>query len=122
MSKQIYSKTKDYIQALLETEEIQAYLKAVDDFKSDTESKKLLADLQESQQTLAVFRQGGFTGVAEQERKVKFLHDKVSKDKKIQSLIKSQQDIQNLVGDLASEISQAINFPFAQPQRGGCCG
>ena len=122
MSKQIYSKTKDYIEALLETEEIKTYLKAVDDFKSDTESKKLLADLQESQQTLAVFRQGGFTGVAEQEHKVKFLHDKVSKDKKIQSLIKSQQEIQNLVGDLADEISQAINFPFAQPQRGGCCG
>ncbi len=122
MSKQIYSKTKDYIQSLLDTDEVKAYTKAVDDFQNDIEAKKLLKDLQESQQTLAVFRQGGFTGVEEQERKVKLLRNKVSKDKKVQILIRSQQELQDLVGALAGEISQAINFPFAQPQRGGCCG
>lgn len=122
MSNTIQTKTKEYIATLLEAVEVKNYTKALQDFRNDPDSKKLLADLQESQQTFAIFRQGGFAGLEEQDRKVRNLQDKVSKNQKIQSLIKAQDALQNLVGDLAGEISQAINFPFAQPQRGGCCG
>lgn len=63
----IYTQTKDYIQALLETNELKAHKKAVEVFENDSEAKKLLADY-------------------------------------------------------AGDISQGINFPFVQPQKGGCCG
>lgn len=122
MAQLIQTQTKDYIKALLETEEITTYSKAVKDFKSDTDAQKLLTDFQEAQQTYAIFRQGGFDGFKEQEEKVRELQGLVQNNHKIQTLIKAQNTVQNLVGDLAGEISQAINFPFAQPQRGGCCG
>lgn len=118
----IYTRTKDYIQALSETDELKAYKKAVNDFRNNEEAKKLLSDFQETQRTSAVFRQGGFDGVKEEEQKLRDLNNKVSKNQKIQSLIKTQQTLQSLVGDLVGNISQGINFPFVQPQQGGCCG
>ena len=118
----IFSKTKDYIQALSDTDEVIANKKAVEEFEKDDEAKKLLTDFQEAQRTYAIFRQGGFDGLKEQEEKVRDLNNKLSRNQKIQTLIKTQQALQTLVGELVGDISQGINFPFVQPQRGGCCG
>ena len=122
MSKIINSKTKEYIETLKESTEVQAYAAAIKSFKGDSTAKTLLKEVQEARQTLAIFRQGGFDGLAEQEKKVKELQGRMSKNKQIQDLIKAQDNLQLLVGSLADEISQGINFPFTQPQRGGCCG
>lgn len=122
MSKIIFSQTHDYIKALKETEELKAYSKAVEDFKNDTDAQKILQDFQEAQRTYAIFRQGGFEGLKEQEQKVKTLQGMFQKNQKIQALLKTQQSLQNLVADLVGEINEGIDFPFTQPQRGGCCG
>ncbi len=122
MSKIINSKTKEFIETLKESTEVQAYTAAVKAFKGDNTAKTLLKEVQEARQTLAIFRQGGFDGLAEQEKKVRDLQSQMSKNKAIQDLIKAQDNLQSLVGNLADEISQGINFPFTQPQRGGCCG
>lgn len=122
MSKIINSKTKEYIQTLRESDEVKAYTAAIGTFRADNEAKTLLKEVQEAQQTLRIFRQGGFDGIAEQEKKVRALQGQISKNKKIQDLIKAQDNLQSLIGSLADEISQGINFPFTQPQRGGCCG
>lgn len=121
-NKKIENKTKDYIQALSETDEVKAHKKAVEEFESDGEAKKLLADFQDTQRTYSIFRQGGFDGVKEQEEKLRDLNNQLSKNKKIQALIKTQQILQTFVGDLVGDISHGINFPFVQPQKGGCCG
>ena len=118
----IESKTKEYVQVLKETEEMVAYKKALDDFESDSEAKKLLADYQDAQQNYAVFRQGGFDGLKEVEQKARDLNNKLSKNKKIQNLIKTQQSVQNLISYLVDNISRGINIPFVKPQQGGCCG
>lgn len=118
----IHAKTKGYIQALSETDEVKAYKKAVEEFENDGEAKKLLENFQETQRTCAIFRQGGFDGLKEEEQKLRDFNNRLSKNQKIQSLIKNQQTLQSLVGDLVGNISQGINFPFVQPQRGGCCG
>ena len=99
-----------------------AYKKALDDFESDSEAKKLLADYQDAQQNYAVFRQGGFDGLKEVEQKARDLNNKLSKNKKIQNLIKTQQSVQNLIAYLVDNISRGINIPFVKPQQGGCCG
>ena len=122
MSKIINSKTKEFIETLKESTEVQAYTAAVKAFKGDNTAKTLLKEVQEARQTLAIFRQGGFDGLAEQEKKVRDLQSQMSKNKAIQDLIKAQDNLQSLIGSLADEISQGINFPFTQPQRGGCCG
>lgn len=118
----IHDKTKDYIRTLSEANEVQSYKKAVEEFENDSEAKKLLQDFQEAQRTYAIFQQGGFDGVKEQEEKLRDLNNKLSKNQKIQTLIKTQQTLQSLVGGLVGDISQGINFPFIQPQKGGCCG
>ena len=118
----IFTHTKNYIQALSETDEVKAYKKAASDFRNDAEARKLLSDFQETQRTFAVFRQGGFDGAKEEEQKLRDLDNKVAKNQKIQALIKTQQTLQSLVGELVGNISQGISFPFTQPQQGGCCG
>lgn len=118
----IHTKTNDYIKGLIESDEIKAYKKAVGEFENDKEAKKLLSDFQETQRTLAIFQQGGFEGVNKQEEKLRDLNNKLSKNQKVQALIKTQQTLQTLVGDLVDHISQGINFPFVKPQQGGCCG
>lgn len=118
----IHTKTKDYIKDLTESDEVKAYKKALGEFEEDKEAKKLLSDFQETQRTLAIFQQGGFDGVNKQEEKLRDLDSKLSKNQKIQTLIKSQQILQSLVGELVQDISQGINFPFVKPQQGGCCG
>ena len=122
MANKIYDQTKKFIQALQETDEVIAYTKAVKEFDEDLEAKKLLKDFQEAQQSYAVFRQGQFSGADEKGQEVQELHSKVQKNKKIQALVKNQQAMQSLIGSLSVEISQGIDFPFTQPQRGGCCG
>lgn len=117
----IYEKTDDYIQALIKTDEVKAHKKAAEEFEKDDDAKKLLSDFQEAQNTYAIFKQGGFDGLKEQEEKVKDLDNKLSKNQKVQALIKTQQALQALVSELTGDISQGINFPFVQPQRGGCC-
>lgn len=121
-SQTIYKKTKDFIRELSDTNEVKAYKIAVAEVEKDGEAKKLLTDFQETQRTYAIFRQGGFGGIKEEEQKLRDLNNKLSKNQKIQTLIKTKQTLQSLVGDLVEDISQGINFPFIQQQKGGCCG
>lgn len=114
---------KDFIQAITDTPEYQTFKKAQDSFNKDKDAKKLLADFQNTQQTCAVFRQGGFSGVEEQEKRLRQLQHRLQQNLKINELIKSQRNLQSLVFELTNQISQEINFPFAQSQGGGgCCG
>jgi len=116
-------KTKDFIQALTDSPEYLSLKKAREEFESDKDAKKLLSDFQETQQTYAVFRQGGFSGAADQEKKLRELQHRLQQNQKINNLITSQQEFQIFVSDIVNEISQKINFPFAPQQTGGgCCG
>lgn len=116
-------KTKDFIQALTDSPEHQSLKKAREEFESDKDAKKLLTDFQETQQTYAIFRQGGFPGVADQEKRLRELQRRLQQNQKINNLITSQREFQIFVSDIVNEISLRINFPFAPQQTGGgCCG
>lgn len=116
-------KTKDFIQALQDSPEFQSLKKAREEFEKDKEAKDLLSDFQNTQQTYAVFRQGGFPEAADQEKKLRELQYKLQQNKKINNLITSQRKFQIFVSEIVNDISQKINFPFAPQQTGGgCCG
>ena len=116
-------KTKDFIEALRETPEYQAFKKAQDNFDSDNEAKQLVDDFNNTQQTYTVFRQGAFPGIEEQRKRLNQLRSKLEQNTKVSELLKSEKEFQLLVSVLASHISQEIGFPFNQPQAsGGCCG
>lgn len=122
MSKLIDAKTKDYVQALLETDEVKAHSRAFQEFEDDKEAKKLLTDYRETMQTYIIFRQAQFEGADELERKLIQMNEEIKNNQKILSLLDAQQALQTFLSDLVREISQGINFPFAEPPRGGCCG
>ncbi len=113
---------KEFITVIKETKEYTSYKAADMIFKSDKEASKLLEEFQSSQQTLQIFRQGNFPGVDEQERKVRELYRKVQNSRAIMDWAKSQGKLQAFIGDLATELTNQINFPFTLPQKGGCCG
>lgn len=116
-------KTKDFIQVLTDSPEYQSFKKAQDEFESDKDAKSLLSDFQNTQQTYVVFRQNGFSGTTELESKLRQLQHRLRQNQKINTLIRSQQELQALIADLVQKISREINFPFSSPQTGGgCCG
>ena len=116
-------KTKDFIQAFTDSPEYLSLKKAREEFESDKDAKKLLSDFQETQRTYAIFRQGGFPGIEDQEKRLRQLQHRLRQNQKISSLIRSQQELQTLISDLVQNISREINFPFSIPQTGGsCCG
>ncbi len=114
--------TDNFVEEIKASKEYKSYQKALSEFKAEESTQKLLSDLREAQQTLLVFRQGGFTGVEKQEKKVKWLKEKVDNNKIIQDLSKTQNEFQLLIFNLADTISRGIGFQFAPPQKGGCCG
>lgn len=115
-------KIKDFTQALTDSPEYQSLKKAREEFEKDKEAKDLLSDFQNTQQTYAVFRQGGFPGVADQEKRLRELQHRLRQNKKINNLITSQREFQIFVSEIINNISQKINFPFAPQTGGGCCG
>jgi len=114
-------KTKDFIKAIMETPEYQAFKKAQDNFDGDSEAKQLVDDFNNAQQTYAVFRQGDFTGIEEQKGRLDQLQDKLQQNAKISELMESEKNLQDLVSELASHISEEIGVPFNQPQASCCC-
>lgn len=114
--------TDNFIDKIKTSKEYESYQKALSEFQAAKDAQKLLTDFKEAQQTFLVFRQGGFTGVEEQERKVKFLKEKVDTNDIIQNLSKAQNKFQLLIFNLADTISREIGFQFAPPQKSGCCG
>jgi len=114
-------KTRDFIEALVETPEYQAFKKAQENFDSDNEAKQLVDDFNNTQQTYAVFRQGDFPGIEEQKGRLDQLQVKLQQNPKISELLESESNLQALVSELASHISQEIGVPFNQPQASCCC-
>ena len=114
-------KTKDFIAALIDTAEYQAFKKAQDNFDSDNEAKQIVEDFNNTQQTYAVFRQGDFPGIEKQQERLDQLQVKLQQNPKISELLESESNLQALVSELASHISQEIGVPFNQPQA-SCCG
>lgn len=114
--------TNNFVEQIKASKEFVLYQKALSEFQAEKDTQKLLADFREAQQTLLIFRKGGFSGVEEQERKVKWLKEKVDNSTVIQNLSKTQNEFQLLIFNLADTISREIGFQFAPPQKGGCCG
>ena len=116
-------KTKEFVQALIDSPEYLSLKKAREEFENDEDAKKLFKDFQETQQTYAIFRQGGFPGIEAQEKRLRELQRRLQQNRKINNLIICQRDFQIFVSDIIDEISRKINFPFAPQQiGGGCCG
>lgn len=115
-------KTREFIQTFTETPEFKTFVEAQGNFNKDEKAKKLLADFQNTQQTFVIFRQGGFPGVEDQEKRLRELQHRLQQNPKIKNLIESQRNLQLFISGLVNQISQGINFPFVPPQgTGGCC-
>ena len=115
-------KIKEFVQAIKETKEYQAYKKAADIYNNDKAAQKLLSDFQMARQTLDIFQQGNFPGQDEQNQKVENLLKEVRKNSVINEWIQAQRQLQDLIGGLATALSDNIDFPFTLPEKGCGCG
>lgn len=113
-------KTSDFIKALIKAPEYQAFKKARDDYEGDNEAKQLVEDFNNTQQTFSVFRQGDFPGAEEQKERLSQLRSRLDRNATVSELLRSEQNLQLLVSELAKHISQEIGFPFNQPQASYC--
>lgn len=114
-------KTRDFIGALIDSPEYQAFKKAQENFDDDKEAKQLVDDFNNTQQTYAIFRRGDFPGIEEQKERANQLRSRLDQNATVVELLRSEQNLQLLVSQLVDHISQEIGFPFAQPQA-SCCG
>ena len=115
-------KLKEFSQAIQKTKEYQAYKKAAEIYEKDQDAQQLLKNFQTAQQNVNIYQQGNFSGLEEQKKEYEKLFKEVRKNKVINDWIKTQKDTQELVGLLAEELSQNINFKFTPPEKRGCCG
>ncbi len=117
-------KIKELSEAILETEEFKTYQKTKEELENDEKSSKLFNDFQEAQQKLAIFQQGDFPEKEEQKKKTEELLSQVRKDKKINNWIQAQKALGTLTGEIATALSNEVNFPVTLPTKkcgGGCC-
>ncbi|MDZ7798704.1 MAG: YlbF family regulator [Patescibacteria group bacterium] len=115
-------KLKEFSQAIRETKKYQTYKKAAEIYEKDQEAQQLLKDFQTAQQNVNIYQQGHFSGLEEQKKEYENLLKEVRKNKVINDWIKTQKDMQKLIGLLAAELSQDINFKFTPPEKRSCCG
>lgn len=115
-------KLKEFSEAIQKTKEYQSYKNAAEIYKTDQESQQLLKDFQIAQQNVNIYQQGNFPGLEEQEKEYENLLKEVRKNKAINNWIEAQKDVQKLIGLLAAELSQDIDFKFTPPESKGCCG
>ncbi|MDZ7612278.1 MAG: YlbF family regulator [Candidatus Moranbacteria bacterium] len=115
-------KLKEFSQAIRETKEYQAYQRAAKIYEKDQDAQQLLKDFQTAQQNVNIYQQGDFSGLEEQKKRYEDLLKEVRKNKTINDWIKMQKDVQKLVGFLATELSQDIDFKFIPLEKKGCCG
>ena len=116
-------KIKDFSEAIRETKEYQAYKKAAEIYNNDKHAQELLNEFNVARQNVAIFRQGNFPGLEEENKKLDDLFKKVKNNNAINDWTKTQAELQLLIGGMATELSNSIEFPFTLPQSGGgCCG
>ena len=108
--------------AIKETEEYQSYKEAKDNFENSPESRGLLNDFKKAKSELAILKDGGFSGVERQQKKVDKLSNQVLDNKEIQEYLRSKKNYQKLVGQIAATLSDKIDFPVHKPKKKSCCG
>jgi cell fate (sporulation/competence/biofilm development) regulator YlbF (YheA/YmcA/DUF963 family) len=113
-------KIGEFSLAIKETKEYLAYKQAAQIYDADRASQILLNDLQMAQQAVDIFEQGNFSGLDEQKKKYEDLLEKVRKNEAINEWVKTRKQMEILVGELATAISNDIGFPFNLPPKKGC--
>lgn len=113
-------KIREFSQAIQETKVCQAYKKAAQIYNNDKKAQILMNDFTMAQQELVILVQGNFSGQEKQKEKLEALLREVRASLVINEWIKSQRQMEILIGDLAIAISNDIGFPFNLPPKKGC--
>ncbi|MEX0920954.1 MAG: YlbF family regulator [Candidatus Pacearchaeota archaeon] len=114
MNEEIKNKTKEFAQAILESEEYKTFISVSDDLKK-SEDSNLLKEFQNKQMEL---RRKGFDPSLMEE--LRELQTKINKSETIQQFAKTQNELVDLLKRTNNLISLRINMPFVSAMRGGC--
>ncbi len=124
MSKKLKNALDDLLDSIVDTKEYKNYKKAESEWEKSKDSQKLLSEFVKARNTLGIYKQGGFTKIKTQEKKVEELHRKIKEDKNIEKWINEQNNFQVFIWEQAEYLSKKLKFPFSKKPScgsGGCC-
>lgn len=114
MNEEIKNKTKEFAQAILESEEYKLFISISDDLEK-SEDSSLLKEFQNKQREL---QSRGFDPSLMEE--LRELQLRINKNETIQKFANAQNELVDLLKKTNSVISTRIGMPFAS-NSGGCC-
>ena len=115
---------REFGEALAGCEECRAVEEAQESLRQNEEATKLVADYQLAQRSLRMARMWG-RGVSKEEMdRLKDLGAKINSNQIIKNLSDAQKGLQEMLGNLNTEISDLLGIDFASNSRisgSGCC-
>lgn len=105
----IYDSANQLAEDLTKTEQYKALADAIKAVQADAESSALFKKMDELQTKILQAQQSGKPMAKEDQQAYQDLNGKVQKNEKIVSLLKTEQDLYNLLGDVQKTYTKPIN-------------
>ena len=116
MDKETIKKAEEFAEEITRCKEYKEFLQANKALKNSADSMKLIDKLDQKQQEI------GYNARSDVMGEIKEIQQKMKNDKIIQELIRTQNELTQLLRETNTIISEKIDSPFAFSKAGGCCG
>jgi len=117
----IMEAAREFGQSLADREECRAIEEAQQALRKDREARELLSDYQSAQRSIQMSQMWGGRIAKDELNELKSLEAKVKTNQIIKSLLDAQKSLQEMLGDLNTEISGLLGIDFASNSSSGCC-
>jgi cell fate (sporulation/competence/biofilm development) regulator YlbF (YheA/YmcA/DUF963 family) len=113
---------REFGEALANCEECRAVEQAEEALRKDREARELLSNYQLTQSSIQRARMWGGRIPKEELDRLKDLEAKINSNPVIKKLLDAQKRLQEMLGNLNTEISNLLGIDFASNSSvGGCC-
>lgn len=113
---------REFGEVLANCEECRAVEQAEEALRKDTQAGKLLSDYQSTQRSIQMARMWGGRVPKDELDKLRGLETKIISNQIIKNLLDAQKRLQEMLGNLNTEISNLLGIDFASNSSvGGCC-
>jgi len=113
---------REFGEALANCEECLAVERAEEALRKDSQARKLLSDYQSTQRSVQMARMWGGRIAKDELDGLRSLEAKINSNQIIKNLLDAQKRLQEMLGNLNTEISDLLGIDFASNSTvGGCC-
>jgi cell fate (sporulation/competence/biofilm development) regulator YlbF (YheA/YmcA/DUF963 family) len=112
---------REFGKELADCEECRAVEEAQQTLRKDREARELLSDYQSMQRSIQRAQMWGGRTAKDELNELKSLEAKVRSNQIIKSLLDAQKNLQEMLGNLNTEVSSLLGIDFASNSSSGCC-